>query len=143
MAQKAENIGAVRTVSNWINGEIQEAQSDRWADVFDSATGEKCAQVVMSTEADVDAALAAAKAALPGWSSTSVLRRARVMFKLKELIERDRAEIAKLIAQEHGKVLHDADGSIQRGLDVVEFACGIPHLIKGEYNDQIGTGVDC
>lgn len=143
MAQTAENVGAVRTVSNWINGEIQEAQSDRWADVFDSATGEKCAQVVMSTEADVDAALTAAKAALPGWSSTSVLRRARVMFKLKELIERDRAEIAKLIAQEHGKVLHDADGSIQRGLEVVEFACGIPHLIKGEYNDQIGTGVDC
>jgi malonate-semialdehyde dehydrogenase (acetylating)/methylmalonate-semialdehyde dehydrogenase len=143
MAQKAEEVGAVRAVSNWINGEIQEAQSDRWADVFDSATGEKCAQVVMSSEADVDAALAAAKAALPGWSSTSVLRRARVMFKLKELIERDRAEIAKLIAQEHGKVLHDADGSIQRGLEVVEFACGIPHLIKGEYNDQIGTGVDC
>jgi malonate-semialdehyde dehydrogenase (acetylating)/methylmalonate-semialdehyde dehydrogenase len=143
MAQKAEEVGAIRTVSNWINGEIQEAQSDRWADVFDSATGEKCAQVVMSTEADVDTALAAAQAALPGWSSTSVLRRARVMFKLKELIERDRAEIAELIAQEHGKVLHDADGSIQRGLEVVEFACGIPHLIKGEYNDQIGTGVDC
>ena len=143
MAQKAENVGAVRTVSNWINGEIQEAQSDRWGDVFDSATGEKCAQVVMSSEADVDVALAAAKAALPGWSSTSVLRRARVMFRLKELIERDRAEIAALITQEHGKVLHDADGSIQRGLEVVEFACGIPHLIKGEYNDQVGSGVDC
>ncbi len=97
----------------------------------------------MSSEADVDAALAAAKAALPGWSGTSVLRRARVMFRLKELIERDRAEIAALITQEHGKVLHDADGSIQRGLEVVEFACGIPHLIKGEYNDQVGTGVDC
>lgn len=143
MAQKAEKVGAIRTVSNWINGEVREAQSDRWADVFDSATGEKCAQVVMSSEADVDVALAAAKAALPGWSSTSVLRRARVMFKLKELIERDRAEIAALITQEHGKVLHDADGSIQRGLEVVEFACGIPHLIKGEYNDQVGTGVDC
>lgn len=143
MAQKAEKVGAIRAVSNWINGEVREAQSDRWADVFDSATGEKCAQVVMSSEADVDVALAAAKAALPDWSSTSVLRRARVMFKLKELIERDRAEIAALITQEHGKVLHDADGSIQRGLEVVEFACGIPHLIKGEYNDQIGTGVDC
>ena len=143
MAQKAEKVGAIRTVSNWINGEVREAQSDRWADVFDSATGEKCAQVVMSSEADVDVALTAAKAALPGWSSTSVLRRARVMFKLKELIERDRAEIAALITQEHGKVLHDADGSIQRGLEVVEFACGIPHLIKGEYNDQVGTGVDC
>jgi malonate-semialdehyde dehydrogenase (acetylating)/methylmalonate-semialdehyde dehydrogenase len=143
MAQKAENVGAIRSVSNWIDGEVKEAQSDRWADVFDSATGEKCAQVVMSSEADVDVALAAATAALPGWSSTSVLRRARVMFRLKELIERDRAEIAALITQEHGKVLHDADGSIQRGLEVVEFACGIPHLIKGEYNDQVGSGVDC
>ncbi len=142
MAQKAENVNAMRSVNNWIGGELQDPHSDRWADVFDSATGEKCAQVVMSSEADVDAALAAAKAALPGWSRTPVLRRARVMFKLKELIERDRAEIAALITQEHGKVLHDADGSIQRGLEVVEFACGIPHLIKGDYSDQVGTGVD-
>jgi len=142
MAQKAEKVGEIRSVTNWINGERQDAVSDRWADVFDSATGEKCAEVVMSAEADVDAALQAAKAALPGWSRTPVLRRARIMFKLKELIERDRAEIAALITQEHGKVLHDADGSIQRGLEVVEFACGIPHLLKGEYNDQVGTGVD-
>ena len=88
MAQKAEELGVVRTVSNWINGEIAESQSDRYGDVFDSATGEKCARVVMSTEADVDAAVAAAKAALPAWSKTPVLRRARVMFKLKELIKR-------------------------------------------------------
>lgn len=142
MAQKAENIGEIRSVTNWVNGQRQDAVSDRWADVFDSATGEKCAEVVMSSEADVDVALLAAKAALPGWSRTPVLRRARIMFKLKELIERDRAEIAALITQEHGKVLHDADGSIQRGLEVVEFACGIPHLLKGEYNDQVGTGVD-
>lgn len=142
MAQKAESIGKIRSVTNWINGESQPAASDRWADVFDSATGEKCAEVVMSSAADVDAALQAAQAALPDWSRTPVLRRARIMFKLKELIERDRAEIAALITQEHGKVLHDADGSIQRGLEVVEFACGIPHLLKGEYNDQVGTGVD-
>ncbi|MGI9204754.1 MAG: CoA-acylating methylmalonate-semialdehyde dehydrogenase [Woeseiaceae bacterium] len=142
MAQKAEKVGKIRSVTNWINGECRDAASDRWADVFDSATGEKCAEVVMSAEADVDAALRAAQAALPGWSRTPVLRRARIMFKLKELIERDRAEIAALITQEHGKVLHDADGSIQRGLEVVEFACGIPHLLKGEYNDQVGTGVD-
>ena len=142
MAEKAEAVGTVRSVGNWVNGELAESVSDRYGDVFDSATGERCAQVVMSTEADVDAAIAAAKAALPGWSRTPVLRRARVMFKLKELIERDRAEIAKLITQEHGKVLHDADGEIQRGLEVVEFACGIPHLIKGEFNDQVGTGVD-
>jgi malonate-semialdehyde dehydrogenase (acetylating)/methylmalonate-semialdehyde dehydrogenase len=142
MAEKAEAVGAVRAVGNWVNGEVVESTSDRYGDVFDSATGERCAQVVMSTEGDVDAAIAAAKAALPAWSRTPVLRRARVMFKLKELIERDRAEIAQLITQEHGKVLHDADGEIQRGLEVVEFACGIPHLIKGEFNDQVGTGVD-
>ncbi len=142
MAQKAAKIGKIRSVTNWINGACRDAASDRWADVFDSATGEKCAEVVMSSAADVDAALQAASAALPGWSRTPVLRRARIMFKLKELIERDRAEIAALITQEHGKVLHDADGSIQRGLEVVEFACGIPHLLKGEYNDQVGTGVD-
>jgi malonate-semialdehyde dehydrogenase (acetylating)/methylmalonate-semialdehyde dehydrogenase len=142
MAQTAEQASTIRTIRNWINGELQESSSDRYGDVFDSATGERCAQVVMSTEADVDAAIAAAAAAFPAWSRTPVLGRARVMFRLKELIERDRAEIAKLITQEHGKVLHDADGSIQRGLEVVEFACGIPHLIKGEYNDQVGTGVD-
>jgi len=142
MAQKAAEVGAIRTVTNWVNGEPCESASDRYGDVHDSATGEQCARVVMSTEADVDAAIAAARAALPRWSRTPVLRRARVMFKLKELIERDRAELARLITQEHGKVLHDADGSIQRGLEVVEFACGIPHLIKGEFNDQVGTGVD-
>jgi malonate-semialdehyde dehydrogenase (acetylating)/methylmalonate-semialdehyde dehydrogenase len=143
MVQKAAAMSAIRTVSNWINGEVQESASDRYGDVFDSATGERCAEVVMSTEADVDAAVSAAQAAFAGWSKTPVLRRARVMFRLKELIERDRDELAAMITQEHGKVLHDAAGSVQRGLEVVEFACGIPHLIKGEYNDQVGTGVDC
>jgi len=137
MAEKAAATDAVRKVPNWINGQVAASDSDRYGDVFDSATGERCAQVVMSTEADVDAAVAAAQEAFVGWSRTPVL-----MFKLRELIDRDRAEIAALIAQEHGKVLHDADGSIQRGLEVVDFACGIPHLIKGEYSDQVGTGVD-
>ena len=143
MAQKAEAIDAIRKVPNWINGAVSESASDRSGDVFDSATGQRCAEVVMSDEADVDAAVSAAHAAFEKWSKTPVLKRARVMFKLKELIERDHAEIAALITQEHGKVLHDAAGSVQRGLEIVEFACGIPHLIKGEFNDQVGTGVDC
>jgi len=143
MAQKAAAINAIRKVSNWIDGEVVESASDRHGEVFNSATGELCAEVVMSTEADVDAAVSAARAAFAGWSKTPVLRRARVMFRLKELIERDRDELAALITEEHGKVLHDAAGSVQRGLEVVEFACGMPHLIKGEYNDQVGTGVDC
>jgi malonate-semialdehyde dehydrogenase (acetylating)/methylmalonate-semialdehyde dehydrogenase len=96
----------------------------------------------MSDESDVDTAVSAAHAAFSSWSKTPVLRRARIMFRLKELIERDRAEIAALITQEHGKVLHDADGSIQRGLEIVEFACGIPHLQKGEFSEQVGRGVD-
>ncbi len=142
MAEKAAAISAVRNVGNWVNGGIVDMTSERTMDVYESATGEVCAQVAMSNEADVDAAVAAAKGAFPAWSRTPVLKRARVMFKLKELIERDRGELAALITQEHGKVLHDADGSIQRGIEVVEFACGIPHLIKGEFNDQVGTGVD-
>ncbi|MDH5346146.1 MAG: aldehyde dehydrogenase family protein, partial [Gammaproteobacteria bacterium] len=142
MAQAARAVGTIRTVTNWIDGKPAKTASTRYGDVFDSATGERCAEVVMSTEADVAAAIASAEAAFPAWSRTPVLKRARVMFRLKELIERDRGEIARLITQEHGKVLHDADGSIQRGLEVVEFACGIPHLIKGEFSDQVGTGVD-
>ena len=142
MAEKATAINTIREVSNWIDGKRVPASTGETLDVHDSATGQVCAQVAMSSEADVDAAVASARAAFPAWSRTPILKRARVMFKLKELIERDRAEIAALITQEHGKVLHDADGSIQRGIEVVEFACGIPHLIKGEYNDQVGTGVD-
>lgn len=142
MAEKAAAINAIRNVTNWVDGQLVETSSGRSLEVFDSATGQQCASVAMSSESDVDTAVAAAKAAFPAWSRTPVLRRANVMFKLRELIERDRAEIAALLTQEHGKVLHDAGGSIQRGLEVVEFACGIPQLIKGEYSDQVGTGVD-
>jgi malonate-semialdehyde dehydrogenase (acetylating)/methylmalonate-semialdehyde dehydrogenase len=142
MAEKATALKAVRNVSNWVNGELRDSTSGRYGEVHDSATGKLCARVGMSNERDVDAAVHAAQEAFAGWSRTPVLRRARVMFRLKELIERDRAEIAALITQEHGKVLHDADGSIQRGLEIVEFACGIPHLQKGEYSEQVGTGVD-
>ncbi len=81
-------------------------------------------------------------AAWPAWAATPPLRRARVMFKLKELLERDRKELSAIITAEHGKVLSDADGEVQRGLEVVEFACGIPHLLKGEYTEAVGTGID-
>lgn len=143
MAQKASALNTIRSVPNWVNGARHAPAGSRTGKVFDSATGQQCAEVAMSGEADVAAAVAAAAEAFPAWSRTPVLRRARVMFRLKELIERDRKELAALITQEHGKVLHDAEGSIQRGLEVVEFACGMPHLIKGEFNDQVGTGVDC
>ena len=142
MAEKATAVDRLRTVNNWIGGKVTKPSSERYGAVYNSATGEQCASVVMSDEADVDAALKAAADAFPEWSRTPVLKRSRVMFKLKELIDRDRAELAALITEEHGKVLHDADGSVQRGLEVVEFACGIPQLLKGEYNDQVGAGVD-
>ncbi len=140
MVEKATALKAIRKVSHWINGQIHKSRSNRYGEVVDSATGEQCAEVVMADEADVDAAIQSAQDAFLGWSRTPVLRRARVMFRFKELIERDRKEIAALLTQEHGKVLHDADGSIQRGLEIVEFACGIPHLIKGEYSDHVGIG---
>ncbi len=142
MAEKASALKSIRRIPNWIDGKLIDASSGNTSAVFDSATGRQCAEVQMSTAADAEAAVTAAANAFPAWSATPVMRRARVMFRLKELIERDRKEIAALITEEHGKVLHDADGSIQRGLEVVEFACGIPHLIKGEFSDQVGTGVD-
>jgi len=142
MAEKASAVAATREVGNWVDGAHVAAGSDDVLQIFNSATGELCANVARSSAADVDAAVAVAHAAYPAWSRTPVLKRARVMFRLKELLERDRGELAALITEEHGKVLHDADGSIQRGIEVVEFACGIPHLIKGEFNDQVGTGVD-
>ena len=142
MAEKATAVDRTRTINNWIGGRVAEPNSDRYGAVYNSATGEQCASVVMSDNTDVDAALQSAAAAFPTWSRTPVLKRSRVMFKLKEFIDRDRGELAALITEEHGKVLHDADGSVQRGLEVVEFACGIPHLLKGEYNDQVGAGVD-
>ncbi|MDZ7643175.1 MAG: CoA-acylating methylmalonate-semialdehyde dehydrogenase [Woeseiaceae bacterium] len=141
-ARQAATLNEPRIVTNWIDGRNVESGSGEHLAVHDSATGEICARVGLSTAADAATAVAAARRAFPDWSQTSVMRRARVMFRLKELIERDKDEIAALITEEHGKVLHDALGEIQRGLEVVEFACGIPHLIKGEYSPQVGTGVD-
>ncbi len=135
-------MSKISKVTHWIDGALYQSASDRFGDVHESATGEKCAEVVMATTEDVDVAVKSAHAAFPAWSRTPVLRRARVMFRLKELIERDKDEIAALITKEHGKVLHDAAGSVQRGLEVVEFACGIPHLIRGDYSNQVGSGVD-
>ena len=93
-------------------------------------------------DADIAAAVAAAKAAFPGWRDTPPLRRARILMRYRELIEAHRDELARLITEEHGKTLPDAAGSVQRGLEVVEFATGIPHLMKGEYSEEVGTDVD-
>ena len=132
----------MREIGHFIGGKPVAGTSGKFGDVFNPASGEVSAKVAMADASEVDKAVAAANAAWPAWAATPPLRRARVMFKLKELLERDRREMSEIITSEHGKVLSDADGEVQRGLEVVEFACGIPHLLKGEYTDQVGTGID-
>ena len=129
-------------ISHWIDGVIVEGSSGRSGTVFNPATGEQAASVDFANEAEVDAAVAAARRALPGWRATSLGRRAEVMFHLRELVDANRKEIASLLTAEHGKVLADALGEVARGLENIEFACGIPHLLKGGYSEQAATGVD-
>lgn len=132
----------METVGNYINGAVSLSCSQETLPVTNPATGEVIRQVTQSTKEEMLEAIAVAHKAFPAWAATSPLRRARVLFKFKELLESNRDELAKLITSEHGKVLSDAQGEITRGLEVVEFACGIPHLIKGEYSASVGTGVD-
>jgi malonate-semialdehyde dehydrogenase (acetylating)/methylmalonate-semialdehyde dehydrogenase len=129
-------------ISNWVDGKIVESTSGRTSPVFDPATGEQTAEVGLSSDQEVDAAVASAKAAFPAWRATSLSRRAEVMFRMRELVDANRKEIATLVTAEHGKVLSDAMGELARGLENIEYACGIPQLIKGEYSEQAATGVD-
>jgi malonate-semialdehyde dehydrogenase (acetylating)/methylmalonate-semialdehyde dehydrogenase len=130
-------------VGHWIAGaDVAGSAHDRYGDVFNPATGELARRVSLASPEQVDAAVKAAAAAFPAWSAMPALRRARVMFKFKELAERHSAELAAAITAEHGKVFSDAEGEVIRGLEVVEFACGIPQLLKGEFSEQVGTGID-
>ena len=132
----------MREIGHFIGGRMVAGESGQFADVYNPATGEVSARVALANAAEVDRAVRAAAAAWPAWAATSPLRRTRVMFKLRDLLERDRKRISAAITAEHGKVLSDADGEVQRGLEVVEFACGIPHLLKGEVTESVGTGID-
>ena len=127
---------------HWIAGRAQPGASGRAGDVFNPSLGVVAARVSFASETEVDAAVQAARAAFPAWAATPALKRARVMFKFKEIVEARRGELAKLIASEHGKLVSDAAGEVTRGLEVLEFACGAPHLLKGEFADNVGTGVD-
>ena len=127
---------------HFIDGRRVPGTSGAFADVTDPALGRVMRRVPLAGVAEVDAAVNAARAAWPAWAATPPLRRARVLFRFKELIERHSDELARLITAEHGKVLSDAKGSLQRGLEVVEFACGIPHLLKGDYAENVGTDID-
>jgi malonate-semialdehyde dehydrogenase (acetylating)/methylmalonate-semialdehyde dehydrogenase len=139
---KNRPAAALSSIEHWINGRIVPGQSGRRADVFNPATGQASGQVAMANTAEVAQAVAAAQAAFPAWADTPPIRRARVMFKFLELLNKHRDELAHLITAEHGKVFTDAQGEVTRGIDIVEFACGIPQLLKGDYTDQVSTGID-
>src|SRR3990172_5647552 len=127
----------------WIDGTHTPSAGNRTADVFNPATGEAIRTVPLANRADVERAIAAAKSAFPGWRDTTPLRRARVLTRYRELMEEHKDELVSLITEEHGKTRLDAAGSLQRGIEVIEFAAGAPHLVKGEHAEDVGRGVDC
>jgi malonate-semialdehyde dehydrogenase (acetylating)/methylmalonate-semialdehyde dehydrogenase len=132
----------VATLSHWIGGGDDTATVERWLDVQDPASGAVVARAPMASVADADRAVAAAKAAFPAWRDMSMTRRTAIMFAFRELLNARKEEMAAIVTREHGKVLSDALGEVTRGLEIVEFACGMPHLIKGEYSEQVSTGID-
>jgi malonate-semialdehyde dehydrogenase (acetylating)/methylmalonate-semialdehyde dehydrogenase len=126
----------------WIGGRAYSPSTTRYGEVTNPATGEVIRHVPFANVADVDAAVTAAADAFAGWSATPALRRARVLMRFRDLLDRHRKDLARIVTQEHGKTLADAEGSVTRGMEVVEFATGIPHLLKGEHSDSVGTEVD-
>ena len=131
-----------KELHHFIGGKRVVGKSGRFGDVFNPTTGEVSGRAPLASSSETAAAIAIAEAAFPAWAAQSPQARARVMFRFKELVEKNMDEIALLISSEHGKVVADAKGSIQRGLEVVEFACGVPHLLKGEYSDSVSRGID-
>jgi malonate-semialdehyde dehydrogenase (acetylating) / methylmalonate-semialdehyde dehydrogenase len=133
---------AMREIGHFVGGKEVKGASGRTGDIFNPNTGEIQAKVALAAKAEVEQVIANAEAAQPAWAATNPQRRARVMFKFLELIQKDVENLAKLLSSEHGKTLADSKGDIQRGVEVVEFACGIPHLMKGEYSEGAGPGID-
>ena len=132
----------VTSIAHFISGQTTAGTSTRAQDVFNPATGEVTGRVSLANVQDVAKAVASAQAAFPAWADTPPLRRARVMFKYLELLNQNRDTLARMITAEHGKVFTDAQGEVTRGIDIVEFACGIPQLLKGDFTDQVSTGID-
>ncbi len=127
----------------WIGGQRVEPCTERFGEVTNPATGAVIRRVPLCGTEDVERAVAAARAAFPGWRSTTPMRRARILTRFRELMEAHRDELIRLVTEEHGKTLADAAGSVQRGIEVIEFAAGAPHLLKGEHAEDVGRGVDC
>ncbi|MDR3417294.1 MAG: CoA-acylating methylmalonate-semialdehyde dehydrogenase [Nevskia sp.] len=142
MLNSAREPAAVPTVCHWVGGKAQGGTADRGGDVFNPSTGRVTARVPFASAEELNACVAVAQAAFAGWAGTPPLRRSRILFRFRQLLEEAGDQLAAVISREHGKTLSDARGEIVRGLEVVEFACGIPDLIKGEYNENVGTGVD-
>ena len=132
----------MNTLHHYVNGQPFEGRSGRYTEGYNPATGEVINRVALASAEDVETAVAAASAAFDAWSETPALKRARILFNFKALLDRHQDELAALITREHGKVFSDAKGEVTRGIEVVEFACGIPQLLKGQYSDQIGGGID-
>ncbi|MBW0238584.1 MULTISPECIES: CoA-acylating methylmalonate-semialdehyde dehydrogenase [Pseudomonas] len=129
-------------IGHYLNGRVQDSGSERFSDVFNPATGAVQARVALATRQTVDDAVASALKAFPAWSEQSSLRRARVMFKFKQLLDEHHDELAEMICREHGKVFSDAKGEVTRGIEIVEYACGAPNLLKTDFSDNIGGGID-
>src|SRR5436305_10046809 len=142
MTETIDAPAAVTPINHWIAGRPYAGQSGRSGPVFNPATGEQSGAVDFATAEEIDQAVQAAKAAFPAWRATSLAKRAELFFAIRELFHEQREEIAKFLTREHGKVLSDAMGEVTRGLEVIEFCCGIPHLLKGGMTEQASTGVD-
>jgi len=129
-------------INHWIDGRLVPGESGRSGPVYNPATGEVAAEVDFASAEEIDAAVAAAKAAFPAWRATSISRRAELFFRIRQLLDEHRDDIARILTREHGKVHSDALGEVARGLEVIEYSCGIPTLLKGEFSEQASTGID-
>jgi malonate-semialdehyde dehydrogenase (acetylating)/methylmalonate-semialdehyde dehydrogenase len=142
MTELAEAPQALKTIDHWIGGKHHPGGSGRVGPVYDPATGAQTSEVALASPEEIDRAVEAAKAAFPAWRAMSLSRRAELYFRIRELFDAHREDLAKLLTAEHGKVLSDAMGEVARGLEVIEFCCGIPTLLKGGYSEQASTGID-
>ena len=133
---------AITQIGHWIGGRTVAGTSGRKGPVYNPATGRQTGEVDFATVAEVDAAVRAAQAAFTEWRQVSLARRAELFFRIRELVHERREEVARLLVAEHGKVLSDAIGEVTRGLEVIEFCCGLPTLLKSEYSEQASTGID-
>src|SRR5579862_5169738 len=132
----------MKRINHWIGGRIVEGTSGRTGPVYNPAQGVQVAEVALASPDEVDTAVQVAREAFPAWRSTGLSRRAEVLFRMRELLDANRKEVAAAVTAEHGKVLSDAEGEVARGLENLEFACGVPYLLKGSYSEQVSNGVD-